>query len=149
VIVDWLPWNHTFGGNHDVGIALYNGVPFISTTAGQAPVRWRGRFATCAKSPRPCISNVPKGYEDLLPVLRADRELRENFFSRLGLMFYCRCGSVAARMGCYRELAFETCGERIIMATGLGSTETSPMAMQTTWETDRAGTIGIPVPGSN
>ena len=91
--------------------------------------------------------NVPKGYEDLLPFLRADRELRENFFRRLGLMFYAGAGLSQPVWDAYRELAFETCGERIVMATGLGSTETSPMAMQTTWETDRAGTIGIPVPG--
>jgi feruloyl-CoA synthase len=79
--------------------------------------------------------------------MRADRELRENFFRRLGLMFYAGAGLSQPVWDAYRELAFETCGERIIMATGLGSTETSPMAMQTTWETDRAGTIGIPVPG--
>jgi feruloyl-CoA synthase len=79
--------------------------------------------------------------------LRADRELRENFFRRLGLMFYAGAGLSQPVWDAYRELALETCGERVIMATGLGSTETSPMAMQTTWETDQAGTIGIPVPG--
>lgn len=62
-------------------------------------------------------------------------------------MFYAGAGLSQPVWDAYRELAFETCGERIIMATGLGSTETAPMSIQTTWETDRAGTIGIPVPG--
>jgi len=62
-------------------------------------------------------------------------------------MFYAGAGLSQPVWDAYRELALETCGERIIMATGLGSTETAPMSIQTTWETDKAGTIGIPVPG--
>jgi len=91
--------------------------------------------------------NVPKGYEDLLPALRADRELRETFFSRLKLLFYAGAGLSQPVWDAYRELARETCGERVVMVTGLGSTETAPMAIQTTWETDRSGVIGIPIPG--
>jgi feruloyl-CoA synthase len=147
VIVDWLPWNHTFGGNHDVGIALYNGGTFYIDDGRPGPGSMEETVRNLREIATTVYFNVPKGYEDLLPFLRADRELRENFFSRLGLMFYAGAGLSQPVWDAYRELAFETCGERIIMATGLGSTETSPMAMQTTWETDRAGTIGIPVPG--
>ena len=146
VIVDWLPWNHTFGGNHDVGIALYNGGTFYIDDGKPGPsiektVRNLREISTTV------YFNVPKGYEDLLPFLRADRELRESFFRRLGLMFYAGAGLSQPVWDAYRELAAATCGERVIMATGLGSTETSPMSIQTSWETDRAGTIGLPVPG--
>ena len=146
VIVDWLPWNHTFGGNHDVGIALYNGGTFYiddgKPGAGiEKTVRNLREISTTV------YFNVPKGYEDLLPFLRADRGLRESFFRRLGLMFYAGAGLSQPVWDAYRELAAATCGERVIMATGLGSTETSPMSIQTSWETDRAGTIGLPVPG--
>ena len=147
VIVDWLPWNHTFGGNHDVGIAVYNGGTFYIDDGKPGPGSMERTVRNLREISTTVYFNVPKGYEDLLPFLRADRELRENFFRRLGLMFYAGAGLSQPVWDAYRELAFETCGERIIMATGLGSTETSPMAMQTTWETDRAGTIGIPVPG--
>jgi feruloyl-CoA synthase len=147
VIVDWLPWNHTFGGNHDVGIAIYNGGTFYIDDGKPGPGSIERTVRNLREISTSVYFNVPKGYEDLLPFLRADRELRENFFRRLGLMFYAGAGLSQPVWDAYRELAFETCGERIIMATGLGSTETSPMAMQTTWETDRAGTIGIPVPG--
>jgi feruloyl-CoA synthase len=146
VIVDWLPWNHTFGGNHDVGIALYNGGTFYIDDGKPGPgiektVRNLREISTTV------YFNVPKGYEDLLPFLRADRDLRESFFRRLGLMFYAGAGLSQPVWDAYRELAAATCGERVIMATGLGSTETSPMSIQTSWETDRAGTIGLPVPG--
>jgi feruloyl-CoA synthase len=147
VIVDWLPWNHTFGGNHDVGIALYNGGTFYIDDGKPGPGSIEKTVRNLREIATTVYFNVPKGYEDLLPFLRADRELRETFFRRLGLMFYAGAGLSQPVWDAYRQLAFETCGERIIMATGLGATETSPMAMQTSWETDRAGTIGIPVPG--
>ncbi len=147
VIVDWLPWNHTFGGNHDVGIAVYNGGTFYIDDGKPGPGSIEKTVRNLREISTTVYFNVPKGYEDLLPFLRADRELRETFFRRLGLMFYAGAGLSQPVWDAYRELAFETCGERIIMATGLGSTETSPMAIQTTWETDRAGTVGIPVPG--
>lgn len=147
VILDWLPWNHTFGGNHDVGIALYNGGTFYIDDGKPGPGWIEKSVRNLREIATTVFFNVPKGYEDLLPFLRADRELRETFFRRLGLMFYAGAGLSQPVWDAYRDLAFKTCGERIIMATGLGSTETAPMAIQTTWETDRAGTIGIPVPG--
>ncbi|MGH9717140.1 MAG: feruloyl-CoA synthase [Candidatus Acidiferrales bacterium] len=147
VIVDWLPWNHTFGGNHDIGIALYNGGTFYIDDGKPGPGWIEKTVRNLREISTTIFFNVPKGYEDLLPFLRADRELRESFFRRLGMMFYAGAGLSQPVWDAYRQLAFETCGERIIMATGLGSTETSPMAIQTTWETDRAGTVGIPVPG--
>ena len=147
VLVDWLPWNHTFGGNHNIGIALYNGGSFYIDEGKPGP----GFISETSRNLReiaPTVYfNVPKGYEDLLPALRADRELRENFFSRLKLLFYAGAGLSQPVWDAYRELARETCGERVVMVTGLGSTETAPMAIQTTWETDRAGVIGIPIPG--
>jgi feruloyl-CoA synthase len=147
VIVDWLPWNHTFGGNHDVGIALYNGGTFYIDDGKPGPGAIEKTVRNLREISTTVYFNVPKGYEDLLPFLRADRELRNTFFKRLGLMFYAGAGLSQPVWDAYRQLAAETCGERVIMATGLGSTETSPMAIQTTWETDRAGTIGLPVPG--
>lgn len=147
VIVDWLPWNHTFGGNHDVGIALYNGGTFYIDDGKPGPGAIEKTVRNLREISTNVYFNVPKGYEDLLPFLRADRELRESFFRRLGLMFYAGAGLSQPVWDAYRELAAATCGERIIMATGLGSTETSPMSIQTSWETDRAGTIGLPVPG--
>ena len=147
VILDWLPWNHTFGGNHNIGISLYNGGTFY-IDEGKPGKEFIGETVRNLREISPTVFfNVPKGYEDLLPALRAGREVRENFFRHLRLLFYAGAGLSQPVWDAYRELGLETCGERIIMVTGLGSTETSPMAIQTTWETGRAGVIGIPIPG--
>jgi len=147
VLLDWLPWNHTFGGNHNIGISLYNGGTFYIDGGNPGP----GFIAQTVRNLReiaPTVYfNVPKAYEDLLPLFRSDRALREKFFSRLQLLFYAAAGLSQPVWDAYRALAVETCGERIVMVTGLGATETSPMAIQATWETDRAGHIGIPIPG--
>lgn len=147
VILDWLPWNHTFGGNHDIGISIYHGGSFYIDDGKPGPAWMEKTVRNLREISTTVYFNVPKGYEDLLPFLRADRELRETFFRRLKLMFYAGAGLAQPVWDAYRELAVDTCGERIIMTTGLGATETAPMAIATTWETDRAGIIGIPVPG--
>ena len=147
VLVDWLPWNHTFGGNHNIGVALYNGGSFYIDEGKPGPGLISETIRNLREIAPTVYFNVPKGYEDLLTALRADRELREKFFSRLKLLFYAGAGLSQPVWDAYRELARETCGERVVMVTGLGSTETAPMAIQTTWETERAGVIGIPIPG--
>jgi feruloyl-CoA synthase len=147
VLLDWLPWNHTFGGNHNIGISLYNGGTFY-VDEGKPGKDFIGETVRNLREISPTVFfNVPKGYEDLLPALRADCQVRESFFRQLRLLFYAGAGLSQPIWEAYRELGLETCGERIIMVTGLGSTETSPMAIQTTWETERAGVIGIPIPG--
>jgi feruloyl-CoA synthase len=147
VLVDWLPWNHTFGGNHNTGIALYHGGTLYIDAGKPAPELIEETVRNLREISTTLYMNVPKGYEDLLPFLRSDRRLRENFFRRLKLLFYAGAGLSQPVWDAYRRLALETCGERIIMVTGLGSTETAPMAMQTRWETESPGVIGIPVPG--
>ena len=146
-LVDWLPWNHTFGGNHNTGIALYNGGSFYIDDGKPGPAFIAETIRNLREISPTVYFNVPKGYEDLLPALRAEPQLRENFFRHLRLLFYAGAGLSQPVWNAYRSLALETCGERIIMVTGLGSTETAPMAIQTTWETDQAGVIGIPIPG--
>src|SRR5580700_325272 len=147
VLVDWLPWNHTFGGNHNVGIALYNGGSFYIDDGKPGPGFIEETIRNLREISPTVYFNVPKGYEDLLPALRAEAKLRENFFHRLRLLFYAGAGLSQHVWDAYRALAVQTCGERIVMVSGLGSTETAPMAIQTTWETDRAGVVGIPIPG--
>jgi feruloyl-CoA synthase len=147
VIVDWLPWNHTFGGNHNVGISLYNGGTFYIDD-GKPGAGFIDETIRNLRDISPTVYfNVPKGYEDLLPALRADAQLRENFFRNLELLFYAGAGLSQPVWDAYRALAMETCGERVVMVTGLGATETAPMAIQTTWETDHSGVIGVPIPG--
>lgn len=147
VICDWLPWNHTFGGSHNFGIALYNGgTLFIdhgkpTTDSFNETVRNLRDIAPTA------YFNVPKGYEMLVDALRADSVLRRNFFSRVKLLFFAAAGLNRKTWDELQEIAFETCGQEILVVTGLGATESAPFALSTGVEGSCPGWIGLPVPG--
>jgi feruloyl-CoA synthase len=147
VLVDWLPWHHTAGGNHNIGIALYHGGTLYIDEGRPLP----GLIETTVRNLRevgPTIYfNVPRGYEALLPYLREDAALRRTFFSRLGLMQYAAAVLPQAVWRAYDELALATCGERILWITGYGATETAPFVMSTNRGAARAGTVGLPVDG--
>ena len=147
VIVDWLPWNHTFGSNHNFGLALDNGGSLYIDEGKPLP----GGIDATARNLReiaPTIYfNVPKGFEMLLPYLDADVTLRETFFSRLKVMFYAGAALAQHVLDAYQELAVKTTGERILFMSSLGSTETAPAALACSWEAERAGNIGLPLPG--
>ncbi|MBV9740000.1 MAG: feruloyl-CoA synthase, partial [Hyphomicrobiales bacterium] len=147
VLVDWLPWNHTFGGNHNVGIAIHNGGSLYIDDGKPMPGRIERTVRNLREIAPTIYFNVPRGFEALLPHLRNDRALRENFFSRLQVMFYAGASLSQTVWDEIAELGFATCGERIAMLTGLGATETAPSAIFTTPETSRAGAVGVPLPG--
>jgi feruloyl-CoA synthase len=147
VLVDWLPWNHTFGSNHNFGLVLDNGGSLYIDEGKPLP----GAIEATARNLRdiaPTIYfNVPKGFEMLLPFLEADRVLREKFFSRLKVMFYAGASLAQHVIDGYERLGAETTGERILFISSLGSTETSPAAIACCWESAHAGNIGLPLPG--
>jgi feruloyl-CoA synthase len=147
VIVDWLPWNHTFGSNHNFGLVLDNGGSLYIDDGKPLP----GAIATTARNLRdiaPTIYfNVPKGFEMLVPYLEADAALREKFFSRLKVMFYAGAGLSQHVCDAFQRLAVATTGERILFLSSLGSTETSPAALACCWDCKHAGNIGLPLPG--
>jgi feruloyl-CoA synthase len=147
VICDWLPWNHTFGGNHDVGFVLYNGGSFYIDEGRPTPA---GMAASVRNLHDVCPNvylNVPKGFEALIPFLRERRDFRERFFSRLKMFYYAGAGLLQPVWDELDQLAIETCGERIMMFTGLGSTETGPAALFPGKDLRRAGEVGLPAPG--
>jgi feruloyl-CoA synthase len=147
VLVDWLPWNHTAGGNHNIGIALYNGGTLYIDEGRPVP----GLIETTVRNLRevgPTIYfNVPRGYEALLPFLRDDEILRRTFFGRLGILQYAAAVLAQPVWAAYNELAARTCGERVLWITGYGATETAPFTMCTNRGAMRAGTVGLPVDG--
>lgn len=147
VLLDWMPWNHTAGGNHNTGLPLYNGGTLYIDDGRPTASGIAATVENLREIAPTLYFNMPRGYEELLAYFRRDRKLRENFFSRLKFMFYAGAGLSQALWDAYRELMLETCGERVLIATGLGATETAPMALQCTWDTEHAGSIGIPMPG--
>ena len=147
VLVDWLPWNHTAGGNHNLGLALYNGGTLYIDEGKPVPGLIEKTVRNLREVAPTIYFNVPRGYAALLPYLREDRELRANFFSRLGLLQYAAAVLPQPVWRAYEELALESCGERILWITGYGATETAPAAMFTNRGAARAGTVGLPVDG--
>jgi len=147
VIVDWSPWHHTAGGNHNFGFVLYNGGTLYIDEGKPTP----GAIETTVKNLREIATNwyftVPKGYEALLPFFRADARLRETFFSRLKVLWFAGAALSQSVFDEMQELALATCGERIMFLTGLGSTESAPMAIARMWQSRDSTNMGVPVPG--
>ena len=147
VMVDWLPWHHTAGGNHNIGLVLYNGGT-LYIDDGRPTAAEIGATVRNLREVAPTFYvNVPKGFEVLLPYLEDDAELRERFFSRLQLMFYAGAHLAQHVWEALQRHALETTGERILMLTGLGATETAPFAFMPGKEVSRAGEVGLPAPG--
>src|SRR3954468_9287233 len=146
VIVDWLPWNHTFGSNHNFNLVLANGGSLYIDEGKPLP----GAIAATARNLKdiaPTIYfNVPKGFEALLPHLREDKALRENFFSRLKGLFYAAASLQQYVWDELQELSVASCGERVIFVSSSGSTETSPLAVACNWDYPTPGNIGLPPP---
>jgi len=147
VLVEWPPWSHTFGGNHDFNMVLFNGGSFYIDEGKPLPGAIEATVRNLRDVATTIYLNVPKGFEMLLPYLRSDPALRERFFSRLKVLFYAGASLAQHVWDGYQELAVATTGERIIFLSSLGSTETAPAAVACTWEIERSGNIGIPLPG--
>src|SRR5579862_1799274 len=147
VLVDWPPWNHTFGGNHDFGLVLDNGGSFYIDEGRPLPGAIEATVRNLRDVGPTIYLNVPKGFEMLLPYLRSDAGLRQRFFSRLKVLFYAGASLAQHVRDELQELAINTTGERIIFLSSLGSTETAPAALACTFESERTGNIGLPLPG--
>jgi feruloyl-CoA synthase len=148
VIVDWLPWNHTFGGNHNIGLTLFNGGSMYLDAGKPTPTGIAETIRNLREISPTVYFNVPKGYESLLPVLRDDAELRKKFFDRLHAMFFSGASLSAHVWNGLDEVSAQETGVRVPMLTGLGSTETAPFFMSVTPQTSRSGHVGLPVPGN-
>ncbi|MEN3379323.1 MAG: feruloyl-CoA synthase, partial [Hyphomicrobiales bacterium] len=147
VIVDWAPWHHTAGGNHDVGLVLYNGGTMYIDGGKPLPGAIEETVRNLKDIAPTWYFNVPKGYEALLPFMRADAALRENFFSRLKVLWFAGAGLAQHVFDEWKDLAYRTCGEDILFLTGLGSTETAPYAFGRMWDAENSTNIGLPPPG--
>jgi feruloyl-CoA synthase len=148
VLVDWLPWNHTFAGNSDVGLVLYNGGSYYIDEGKPTPAHFHETIRNLKEIAPTIHLNVPKGFEALAVALREDADLRKNFFSRLRIMYYAGAGLSQPVWDALETLSIEACGERILMLAGLGSTETAPHALFADREqASQAGHVGVPARG--
>ena len=147
VLCDWLPWNHTFGGNATFNMVLRNGGTLYVDGGKPAP----GLIETTARNLREVTPtlyfNVPRGFDLLLPYLETDADLRRAFFSRLEILFYAGAALPQNLWNRLAALSASDGGGRLSMLSGWGSTETAPLAACVHYSIDRPGVIGNPAPG--
>jgi feruloyl-CoA synthase len=147
VLVDWLPWNHTFGGSHNIGIVLYNGGSFYLDDGKPTPQGMGETLRNLRDISPTAYLTVPKGWEELVTALENDTVLRERFFARVKLFFFAAAGLSQSVWDRLDRVAERHCGERIRMMAGLGMTETAPSCTFTTGPLSVAGYVGLPAPG--
>jgi feruloyl-CoA synthase len=147
VLVDWLPWNHTFGGNHNFNLILKRGGTMYIDAGRPAPPLIPITVRNLTEVAPTIYFNVPAGYGALLPFLERDGDLRARFFERLELIFYAAAALPQDLWTRLENVAREERGEPVMMTSSWGLTETSPLATAAHFPIDRAGVIGVPVPG--
>jgi feruloyl-CoA synthase len=148
VLVDWLPWNHTFGGNHNFNLVLRNGGTLYVDGGKPVPGLVEATVRNLKEIAPSMYFNVPRGYDLLLPYLEKDAELRRNFFRELEVLFYAAAALPQNLWDRLSRLAREEkAGGELAMLSAWGSTETSPLATSVHFPMERPGVIGLPVAG--
>lgn len=148
-ILDWLPWSHTFGANHNFNCVLRNGGTLYIDGGKPAP----GLFALSLANLRDVIPtvyfNVPRGYDMLIAALREDDDLRKRFFGGVKFMFYAGAALPQNLWDALEALSVATVGHAIPMVSAWGSTETAPTSTDCHFQAPRSGNIGVPIPGTD
>ena len=147
VLLDWLSWHHTFGGSHNVGIALYNGGTIYIDDGKPVAGKFDETIRNLKEISPTVYLNVPKGWEELTDALERDAELRERFFAKVKILFFAGAALSEAGWNRLDRIAQQHCGEKIRIMSGLGMTETAPSCAFTTGPRVMAGFIGYPAPG--
>ena len=148
VILDWLPWNHTFGANHNFNMALANGGTLYIDDGKPVPGLIEKTVANLREVSPTIYFNVPRGYDALIPFLEKDEGLRKSFFRDLQLIFYAAAALPQNLWEKLEDLSVRERGKRTVMVSSWGATETAPMVTSVHFEIDRAGVIGLPAPGT-
>jgi feruloyl-CoA synthase len=148
VIVDWLPWSHTFGGNHNFNLVLKNGGTLYIDAGRPMPGLFEHTVKNLHDISPTLYFNVPRGYDMLVTALRADEKLRRSFFKNLQVIFYAAAALPQNLWEAMEQLSLETTGEKVAMVSAWGSTETAPLATDCHFQAEKSGVIGLPVPGT-
>jgi feruloyl-CoA synthase len=147
VLVDWLPWNHTFGGNHNFNLVMRNAGTLFIDAGKPVPALIGETVRNLAEISPTVYFNVPAGYAALLPHLESDAALARRFFARLRFLFYAGAMLPQDLWLRLEAAAVRATGERIPLTSSWGTTETAPLATASHFLTERSGMIGVPAPG--
>ncbi|WP_394849233.1 feruloyl-CoA synthase [Pendulispora brunnea] len=148
VVVDWLPWSHTFGGNHNFNLVLWHGGTLWVDRGKPVPGRIEDTVNVLRHVSPTLYFNVPRGFDALLPYLENDAALAETFFRDLDLLFYAAAALPRPIWDRLVRLGERTRGEAVPFVSAWGATETSPLVTQVHFPIDDPGIIGVPTPGT-
>jgi feruloyl-CoA synthase len=147
VILDWLPWNHTFGGNHNFNMMMINGGSLYIDNGKPIPGLIEHTVSNLKEVSPTIFFNVARGYDMLVPYLERDEEARDGLFRDLDMLFYAAASLPQYLWKKLQALSIQSRGQRVVMAAGWGCTECAPMATLVHFPINRAGVIGLPPPG--
>ncbi len=147
VVVDWLPWSHTFGGNHNFFMVLWHGGTLYIDAGKPAPGAFDATVRNLREISPTVYFNVPRGFDMLAAHLETDDALRERFFAELDLVFYAGAALAQSTWERLEAVSKRARGDVVAMVSGWGSTETAPLASQVHFPIPRAGVIGLPPHG--
>ncbi len=147
IMVDWLPWNHTAGGNSIINLVLSSGGTLYIDPGRPTPEMIDKTIEMLRRVSPTIYFNVPLGFDILIPYFEADAVLRESFFRNLKFLWYSAAAMTPTTWAELERLAVQTTGQRILTVTGLGMTESSPLALFGNHRATGVGIIGVPVPG--
>jgi len=147
VLLDWAPWNHTAAGNKVFMLVLYHGGSYYIDDGRPVPGKFDETLRNLREISCNWYFNVPVGYDMLVDALEQDRALAETFFARLGMLFYAGAGMAQHTWDRLSDIGRAVTGREVLLATGLGATETAPFALACTEMQRKAGNIGVPARG--
>jgi feruloyl-CoA synthase len=147
VLVDWLPWNHTFGGNHNFGMVIYHGGTLYIDDGKPTPALMGETLRNLREISPTVYFNVPTGFEAIANAMKTDDQLRKTLLAQVNMFFYAGAALAQPIWDSLFESAEREVGERIVMGTGLGMTESGPFGIFVTSPNVNAGDLGLPTPG--
>ena len=147
VLVDWLPWNHTFGGNHNFGMVVFHGGTMYIDDGKPTPALMHETLRNLREIAPTVYFNVPTGFEAIALAMKTDDLLRKTLLSRVQMFFYAGAALAQPIWDSLYESQEREIGERIVMGTGLGMTESGPFGIFVTNPYVNAGDLGVPTPG--
>jgi feruloyl-CoA synthase len=146
-LIDWLPWNHTFGGNHNFGMVIYHGGTLYIDDGKPTPALMGETLRNLREIAPTVYFNVPTGFEAIAQAMKTDDALRKTLLSKVRMFFYAGAALAQPIWDSLFESQEREVGERIVMGTGLGMTESGPFGIFVTSPNVMAGDLGLPTPG--
>ncbi|WP_394690644.1 feruloyl-CoA synthase [Hoeflea sp.] len=145
-IMDWLPWNHVFGGSHNTLMMLAHGGSLYIDNGKPTSSGFPLTVENIIEKPGTLSFNVPVGFSMLVQEMETNMALRNAYFGDLDMLFYAGASLPQDVWTRLEEMAIEVRGRLPLMISSWGMTETAPATIMVYEPIGRSGVIGLPLP---